>query len=151
MVKSSDKDSANHLAEWKQARDVLKHFDEKLHDLRKYGFTFLTGLLAVESILIPTSFVTTIEKIPDSAKFAIFTVTLILIIALHLLDRNYVVFQQAANTRAKVLERELNLELSEIISIRYANFGIKNRVLTVYLLFIIGVGVSKQAFRMLSR
>jgi hypothetical protein len=40
------------LEEWKQARDVLKSFDDRIHDLRKYGFTFITGLMAVEGILL---------------------------------------------------------------------------------------------------
>ena len=39
--------------EWAEARKMLGYFDEKLHDLRKYGFTLITGLLAIQGLLLP--------------------------------------------------------------------------------------------------
>jgi len=138
---SSDKDRANHLEEWKKARDVLKSFDDKLHDLRKYGFSFVTALLTVEGILITGGHATTRggTALSDGAKFAVFGVTLLLILALHLIDQNYRVYQRAANMRARILERKLNLELSETITDRYKAEDIKTRVLLLYFFFIVGV------------
>ena len=109
-------DNTNHMEEWKQARDVIKSYDEHLHDLRKYGFSFLTALLAAGAILTPAIVESTEAQVPNVVKFAVFSVTLLLIAALHLLDRNYRVFQEAAVTRALVLERRLNIELSEVIT-----------------------------------
>jgi hypothetical protein len=130
---SVSSDSENHMEEWKQARGVLALYDDRLHDVRKYGFSFLTALLAAEFILVPS------QEMLDQVKFAVFAVTLILIAALQLLDKNYQVFQRAAFTRAQVLERKLNLELSEIISARYRSGKVNWLILSVYLLFIVGV------------
>jgi hypothetical protein len=140
---SLDKDSDNHLEEWKGARATLQFFDDKLHDLRKHGFSFLTGLFAAGSILseiVPEA--TSGSAItPEKVKLGVFIVTLMLIVALHLLDRNYRLFQQAAFTRAMVLERKLNLELSEAISMRHRSSKISSSVLAVYFLFAGGVAL----------
>jgi hypothetical protein len=132
---SLDKDRANHLEEWKQARHVLEFFDDKLHDLRKYGFGLVTALLTAEGILIPK----TGDDVPVQIKFAVFFVTLLLILAVHLIDHNYRVYQRAANMRARVLERNLNLELSDTITDRYRSSVINLRVWSLYVIFIAGV------------
>lgn len=132
---SPDKDVDNHLEEWKQARDVLQFFDDKSHDLRKYGFSFVTVLLTAEGILIPTKDVNASAPI----KFAIFFVTLLLILALNLIDKNYRVYQKAAAMRALVLEKMLNLELSETITERYQSEHINRNVWWLYFFFILSV------------
>jgi hypothetical protein len=132
----SDKDRDSHLEEWKKARAVLEFFDDKLHDLRKVGFTFVTTLLTAEGILIPRA---TDGDIPVQIKFAVFLVTLLLILALHLIDQNYRVYQRAANMRAGILERRLNLELSDTITDRYRAEDIKTRVWLLYIVFIVSV------------
>lgn len=131
----SDREYDIHMKEWEIARGVLEFFDDKLHDLRKYGFSFVTALLTAEGVL------ETSEGASASAgiKFAVFFVTLILILALHLIDRNYVVFQRAATTRALVLERKLNIELSDIITDRYRIEQVNGCVAAVYILFTFGV------------
>ncbi len=124
-------ENENHIKEWEKARDVLKAFDEHLHDLRKFGFSFFTALIAADGILFSTS----VAGASVIIKFAVFGVTMLLIQAVQLIDRNYVVFQKAAATRAIVLERELNLELSEIISERYRNYKINRIVQGIYIIF----------------
>ncbi len=128
----SDPEREIHLKEWEKARDFLKLFDEKLHDLRKFGFGFVTALIAANGILFSAK-----EESGASAeiKFAVFLVTLILIMALQLIDRNYIVFQKAAATRALVLERKLNIELSEIITDRYRSRNIEIFVWAIYGIF----------------
>jgi hypothetical protein len=133
----------NQMKEWDKAREVLKDYDERLHELRKYGFSFLTGLLTVDVfatkvITNATTPTPTPTAIPEIFNLGIFLVTLILIIALHLLDKNYRVFQQAANTRANVIERKLNLELSETMTERHRMANVDWNVFFVYLLFILG-------------
>jgi len=90
--------------EWQAARDVIVKYDDQLDGLRKYGFTFITGLLTAQSLL------TTIEP---SLKVSVILVTLVLIVALRLLDRYYQLLQKAAIKRAIVIEKCLNLELTE--------------------------------------
>lgn len=139
-------DGNEYLEEWKAARDTLNNFDERLHDLRKYGFTFLTALLTADSILLPGSMPALAGKaVPDPVKFAVLVVTLVLVVALQLMDRNYQVFQQAAASRARVLERTMNLELTDVISIRYAFGHVRWYVKGLYSAFIVGIVILASA------
>lgn len=110
------------MEEWKQTRDVLKTFDDRIHDLRKYGFSFITGLITFDGFLLPYIPVAGSEPpsgIPDLAKFGALVATTLLIIVLRWFDGNYQGFQYGASVRAIVLERLLNLELSDQIARRY--------------------------------
>jgi hypothetical protein len=131
------------LNEWNTARGILKDTDEHLHDLRKYGFTFVTALLTAESFLIPSKSPDPISGtiLPPEIKIAVLGVTLVLIIALQLMDRYYQVLQDAAATRALVLERALNLELTEVITLRFNRYHVKRYAIAIYGLFVFGVVV----------
>lgn len=140
----SDGSNGDLFSEWKMSRDILTEYDGFLNDLRKYGFTFLTALLAAESVLVPTTYTNSNEIVtgtvlPNPVKVAILGVNLLLIVLLRLLDRNYQVFQDAAATRALVLERTLNLELTEIIKLRYNSGHLRMWVTGLYFAFVIGV------------
>jgi len=101
------------IDEWKEARSVLARLDGNLHDLRKYGFSFITALLAANSLIGQgTGGVT----IPSSVKLVIFIITLGLIVGLRVLDTNYTLFQQATSMRARILEKRLNLDITQTIS-----------------------------------
>ena len=140
--KNDDNGNANFLKEWEVARNILKDFDAHLHDLRKYGFSFLTALLAAESLLIPTWLPPSNSTVlPEHIKVAVLLVDLILIVALQLIDRNYQILQTAAATRAMALERILNLELTEVISQRYTTTHVQDYVAGVYATFTLGVSV----------
>jgi len=109
------------LEEWKAARTVLSDFDERLHDLRKYGFTFITALLTAESILIPGPVEAAFQQpaIPDNIKLAVILVTLLLLVGIRLMDKHYRLFLSAADIRAVIIERSLNIELSDAITFRF--------------------------------
>lgn len=53
-MESDDKNHENFLKEWEIARGTLENINKHLLDLRKYGFTFITALMAAETLLIPT-------------------------------------------------------------------------------------------------
>ncbi len=105
--------NANFMKEWETARAVLAGFDTHLHDLRKYGFSLITAFLATNAIIFQTK-IFTIE-LTDNIKLAILGVTLLLIFTLSMIDQTYRVFLRAAADRAKILERSLNLHLTEVI------------------------------------
>jgi hypothetical protein len=108
--KSNDSTTSNDpsLTEWQAARDILDKFDERLHDLRKVGFSFITGLLTADTLF-------TIEA-SGSWRLAALVATLFLIVPLDLVDRNYRVFQSAAAIRAQILERRNRMDLTQMIA-----------------------------------
>lgn len=133
---SSTVESDSLFKEWEKARGMLEFFDDKLHDLRKYGFGFVTALLTANGFLVSSKVA---EDMADISKFGVFSVTLILILALQLFDKNYRVFQQAASTRALLLERKLNMELTETIIDRFRIARVDIVIYVLYGLLILGV------------
>jgi membrane protein implicated in regulation of membrane protease activity len=127
--KSGDKTSDSGLDEWKTARDVFDKFDDRISDLRKFGFTFLSGLIAADAL-------TKLWTAPDDRiRLGVVGITLLLTVALMVLDKNYELFQCAAGIRAKILEVRLNLELTETIGFRSGMDKFRDYVLAVYLAF----------------
>ena len=106
------------LEEWTQARSIIGRFDDNLHDLRKYGFSFVTALLTADAILSrPLSSASSF--VPAYEKLSVLLVTIGLLATMRLLDQNYRLFQRAASQRAKILEKRLNLDLTGSISEYY--------------------------------
>jgi hypothetical protein len=89
--------------EWKEARGLISKLDDTLADLRKYGFSFITALLAADSVLGETSSGATISISPG-VKLAIFVSTLILIAGLCATDRYFRTLQEGASARAIQIE-----------------------------------------------
>jgi hypothetical protein len=108
---SSDIDSRS-MSEWQEARGILARFDNNLHDLRKYGFTFITGLLAVSGLLSNSGS----TALTDPTKAVVLAVTLGLIVVLKLLDTQYGLYEEAAAIRARIIENRLNLDLTNDIA-----------------------------------
>jgi hypothetical protein len=141
----STADSGNNfLKEWEASREVIRLFDDRLHDLRKYGFSFITAFLTATTILFEKWIVEPSagfqgEVFPEPIKATILGVTLLLIFVLYILDRNYLVLQRAAATRASILEKILNIELSDVITQRHRKNGVRYLMTSVYLFFILAV------------
>jgi hypothetical protein len=127
--------------EWEAARKLLQEFDDRIHDLRKYGFSFLTALIAAESLLIPSSTFAAFGRagMPDIIKLAVMGVTLLLIVTLRVIERNYQLFITCAAQRARILERIMNLELTEIITDRHRGENIPRYETLIYVFFTLGV------------
>jgi len=137
---SADGDS-NIEKELEQARDSLKAFDDRLHDIRKYGFSFITALLAAQSILIPAvdSGSAGSSSISDFVKLGVLSVTLLLLVALRVLEYMYMSFNEATATRARVIERRLNMELTEVITARFRWAKLGLWAICLYIFFALGV------------
>jgi hypothetical protein len=129
----------NVLEEWKSVREILAKFDDRILDLRKIGFSLLTALLAAQSLLIPSFYQT--SSLPPAIKLTVIVATLLLIVTVRLIEKNYELFQEAAATRAVVLERDLNLEITETISERSRSDHFARIVSWVYIVFAIVAGV----------
>jgi hypothetical protein len=125
------------MQEWQTARDIISSFDDRLHDLRKYGFGFITALLAAEYLLVPSG--STSPALPNIIKLAVLLITLMLIVALHLMDRIYRILQSGAATRAIIVEKLLNLELTEVIGAKYRMGHVQRNVHYIYAAFTSGV------------
>lgn len=101
------------LPEWQAARDVIAKIDDNLHDLRKYGFSFIAALLTIDALFAKGT------NILPGSKPALIIGTMALVVVLSLVDRNYRVFQQGASVRATLLERRSSPELTQTISRTY--------------------------------
>jgi hypothetical protein len=97
------------VTEWQATQTNLLKFDDYLHDIRKYGFSFVTGLLTVDVLFVG----------PPNFRLAALIGTMGLIVVLFVLDRNYRVFNAASNFRATLLERRCPFELSQTIGRLY--------------------------------
>ncbi len=142
----ADDDISRFSKEWEATRDVLKTFDGYLHDLRKYGFTFITALLTADVLFTtwvvdptppPNGFAG--ELFPEHIKATILGVTLLLIIGIFIIDIYYRFFQRSANIRSRILEKILNIELSDTITQRYNSRPYQYVVSVVYGIFILVV------------
>lgn len=140
MNKISEKEdeiNPNFPKEWEVSRSLLSFFDDKLYDLRKYGFSFITALITAEGLLI--TYVDPTKNWPVDVKFAVLFVNILLIVALTTIDRNFSVIQKAGASRARVLERTMNLELSEVITQRYKGARLDYFATGLYTVFIVAV------------
>jgi hypothetical protein len=138
---STQQSCGNALDEWKEARSVLARFDNNLHDLRKYGFSFVTALLAANGLIS----VGGTSTVTAEVKASILVVTMGLIFTLKLLDRHYLCFENAASLRCRILEDRLNLELTGDIAYFYKLEHWWANVLALYLVFIgltAGLGIA---------
>ncbi len=121
----------NALDEWKEARSIISRFDENLHDVRKYGFTFLAALLTLDALQ-------TLADTDVTIKIGLIGLTIAFIVALRLFEENYKKFQQAAALRAMILETTiLNIELTEMISEKYRKEDINTLIYWLYVAFVI--------------
>ncbi len=124
--------AADHrIDEWTQARNVISGFDDRLDGLRKAGFSLIATLLTAEGLLLPGA-VTSTSSLPDPAKFAVLLATLFLVAGMEVVDRTYRGIQEAAATRASILERNLNMELTDTISARFSHSQIGWAVFGAY-------------------
>lgn len=123
--------------EWSECRATIGHLDQLLEDLRKFGFTLITGLLAAGSFIGYGS------GHPGAAVGA-FIAVMCLIGALFGVDLYYAVMQSGAVERALDLEMSQSLRVTRYISY-YAIRARSEQVILVFYLFLLviagGLGV----------
>ena len=129
--------------EWKECRQTIDRFDKLLVDLRKTGFGFITAIVSgatiffsqglsgealsilsqspavVSSPELLKDIAKAAASLPESAKFAIFTIILVLTWMLYLIDLSHQRMLHATTDRAKVLEEKLGYAITNNISVKY--------------------------------
>ncbi|WP_415282229.1 hypothetical protein [Candidatus Nitrososphaera sp. FF02] len=134
----------NHAEEWDQAIKQTDKFDGYLIDLRKYGFTLVTGLITASSFL---GFQAVVQQVQIGVVF----VTIVLVIVLYWLDIYYQNLLNGAALRARVLEIfHLDRQLSIYISDTYNKNGLSTFLALIYggfiaALLILGIVVMNSA------
>jgi hypothetical protein len=103
------------LDEWKEARSVIARFDKSLQDLRKYGFSFVTAVMAADSVIGQVTGTGSLIVTPR-VKFAIILTTIMLVIALYTIDRFSRSIQYGAQLRAIEIEKKLDMGLTNKIN-----------------------------------
>jgi hypothetical protein len=103
--------------EWQQCRGRIDAVDGTLADLRKFGFSLITGLLAATGLVGGAAGLLGASKpLPREVIAVLVAINCILIFVLYVVDRYYVVIQQGAVQRALDIECALNLRLSWAIA-----------------------------------
>lgn len=94
---ADNNDYNNYSDEWKACRDTADKFDSVLFDLRKYGFSILTGLTTAGSFL-------GFSGPAKVLQIGVIVVTMALIMVLYWLDIYYQSLLYGASFRARFLE-----------------------------------------------
>jgi hypothetical protein len=101
------------LDEWKECRTSIDRFDKLIVDVRKYGFTLITGLLTASAF----AFVKLDSvPVPDAARVGVSLVLMVLVLGLFTVDRYLEILLRSAVTRARILEIALDFRLTHMIS-----------------------------------
>jgi len=116
--------------------------DQLLAGLRKYGFSFITALLAADSILGQPTAQASITISP-LVKLAVMIVTLVLVCALYATDRYYRIIQHAASQAAMRFEGKTGVKygLTKIISESYEKKRAWVFIELIYALFGLATGI----------
>jgi hypothetical protein len=131
-------DSSNYLEEWKTAVGTSQDFDKMLVDLRKYGFSILTGLITAGSFLGFSS-----SLGPPAANIihiGVINVTMFLVVILFWLDIYYQNLLYGSVLRTRFLEFfRLKHRLSVYISGVYTGSSMGVILYLIYGGFLVGV------------
>jgi hypothetical protein len=105
--------------EWTRVRDLIETCDERIQDMRKYGFTFLSGLLTAETLLGFKFKEATAGSLPPVAGLGLFLIAVCTLFGIRISEKQCQMLQTAAAIRAHALENWRPIELTGSISDRY--------------------------------
>jgi hypothetical protein len=121
--------------DWQECRKTIGRFDTILEDLRKFGFSIITGLLGASGFLnflgIPTS-----GAAPAAdASAAVFITVMVLVAALFSVDTYYSVLLSGAVERALDLEDKTSsrIKVTKTLSRNATRSGISFIILALYI------------------
>lgn len=100
--------AANVWAEWQECRSTIARIDQLLADLRKFGFSLVTGLLTASSLAGG------ISKSGRALSFASVAI-MVLVLALFGVDRYYQIILLGAIGRGRSLEGHIGVAITTTI------------------------------------
>lgn len=112
MSNATKNDNQYLLEEWKECRASIDRFDGIIVDIRKYGFTLITGMLTADAFLFVK-----MSELSFTGKISISILTMVLVFALFIVDRYHEVFLRGAVQRAIEIEDTLRKKLISNISL----------------------------------
>jgi hypothetical protein len=117
--------------DWKECRKTIGRLDQILEDLRKYGFSIITGLLTAGAFLGKAS--TT-----DLSAAAVFVTVMVLVAALFSVDTYYQVLLSGAVERALDLEVQTNppIRVTKHLSDNATKSGVSFIILALYIVLL---------------
>jgi hypothetical protein len=126
-------DHDRYAEEWKTARETTIKFDDILIDLRKYGFSFLTGLTTAGTFL-------GFSSPAQHLQIGVIVVTMVLVMVLYWLDIYYQNLLYGSVLRGRFLEIfKLNRGLGVYIAALYGAAKIGRILHFLYIAFLIGL------------
>jgi hypothetical protein len=120
--------------DWEECRKTIGRLDTILTDLRKFGFSIITGLLTASAFLVIKP-----ESLPSTGGPAVFIVVMVLVATLFSVDTYYQVLVSGAAERALDLEAEMNppIRVTKYLSINATRSGNAFVVLALYIVLLI--------------
>lgn len=103
--------------EWKECRATIGRFDGLLVDLRKTGFGFVTAIGSGATFFF--AYDPTKPMVPESGKFAVFTIIMVLTLTLYIIDRVHQLLMQQAVNHARSLEAKIGFSISSVLGSKY--------------------------------
>ncbi len=128
------------LEEWKEARGIIDKIDDRLNDLRKYGLTFVSGLLTAQA-LIDSSQPGSSTYVSPGVKLAVIFASLVLICALYVIEIINRQIQHATASRAKEIERNHHMGLTRAISKAFSIYHVTRSLDFLYAMMVGAAGI----------
>jgi len=129
------------VQDWKECRTTIGRLDTILVDLRKVGFSIITGLLTAGAFLnflgIPTT-----QGVPaptTDVSAAVFITVMVLVAALFSVDTYYQVLLSGAVERALDLEAEMRppIRVTKYLSVNATRSGTSFIILALYIVLLL--------------
>lgn len=100
--------------EWEESQKAIARFDGHILDVRKFGFTIITGLLGANGLLF------SVLKSSSVTALGAFSAVSVLILCNFVLDRQYEMFLRGAVANARRIESERGAKLTTTIHVTSA-------------------------------
>jgi hypothetical protein len=113
-----DEGNVSLSVEWARGRDTIDKCDERIHDIRKQGLTFLAGLLTAQAVVGVSSWLDAGTH-REALSFTLLAFSLLVILATRLFEKQNQLLQAAAASRCLVIESFSAAELTDTITDRH--------------------------------
>jgi hypothetical protein len=134
--------------EWKECRSIIGRLDTILVDLRKVGFSLITGLLTASAFLnfLGVSTAQGVLPPPSDIGAAVFIIVMVLVAALFSVDTYYQVLLSGAVERAMDLEAGTQppIRVTKYLSLNATRSGSSIIIVALYIVLLVtaeGMGI----------